>query len=99
MRSATAAAARGSGAAGTGGPAKGAFPEGMTGAPPPNNPTHPPFGMVGGEPGALGRNTVVRVDGSVEELPHIGKTDMQPGDLFVIETPGGGGYGPGKDRQ
>jgi 5-oxoprolinase (ATP-hydrolysing) len=29
----------------------------------------------------------------VEELGHIGKTDMGVGDVFVIETPGGGGYG------
>jgi 5-oxoprolinase (ATP-hydrolysing) len=53
-----------------------------------------PFGMAGGEPGALGRNSVQRADGSVEVLGHIGKTDMQPGDVFIIETPGGGGFGP-----
>ena len=41
----------------------------------------------------LGRNLVLRVDGSVEELGHIGKVDMAPGDVFVVETPGGGGYG------
>jgi len=33
------------------------------------------------------------VGGSVEHLQHIGKAQMQPGDVFVIETPGGGGYG------
>jgi len=49
--------------------------------------------VAGGEPGALGRNTVLRADGSVEQLGHIGKTDMRAGDVFVIETPGGGGYG------
>ena len=49
--------------------------------------------MAGGHPGALGRNTVVRADGTTEQLGHIGKTDMQAGDAFVIETPGGGGYG------
>jgi 5-oxoprolinase (ATP-hydrolysing) len=49
--------------------------------------------MAGGEPGAKGRNLVERADGTVEELGHIGKVDMQPGDVFVIETPGGGGYG------
>jgi 5-oxoprolinase (ATP-hydrolysing) len=35
----------------------------------------------------------------VEELPHVARTEMQPGDQFVIETPGGGGYGaPTQDR-
>ena len=44
-------------------------------------------------PGERGRNTVLRADGTVETLGHIGKVGMEPGDLFVIETPGGGGYG------
>jgi 5-oxoprolinase (ATP-hydrolysing) len=54
---------------------------------------HAPFGMAGGEPGARGRNRVERVGGGVEELGHIGKAEMGAGDVFVIETPGGGGYG------
>jgi 5-oxoprolinase (ATP-hydrolysing) len=58
-----------------------------------NNRIYASFGMAGGEPAAKGRNLVVRVDGTVEELGHIGKVDMQAGDVFVIETPGGGGYG------
>jgi 5-oxoprolinase (ATP-hydrolysing) len=45
------------------------------------------------EPGERGRNTVLRADGTVETLGHIGKVGMEAGDLFVIETPGGGGYG------
>jgi 5-oxoprolinase (ATP-hydrolysing) len=49
--------------------------------------------MAGGSPGALGRNTVERADGSVEQLDHIGSAQMRPGDVFVIETPGGGGFG------
>ena len=53
----------------------------------------PPFGMAGGEPGALGINRVERADGRIETLQHIGSADMQPGDVFVIETTGGGGYG------
>jgi 5-oxoprolinase (ATP-hydrolysing) len=53
----------------------------------------PAFGMAGGRPGALGINRVERRDGSVEMLAHIGSAAMEPGDLFVIETPGGGGYG------
>jgi 5-oxoprolinase (ATP-hydrolysing) len=52
------------------------------------------FGMAGGSPGALGINRVERVDGSAEVLDHIGSVQMNPGDVFVIETPGGGGYGP-----
>jgi 5-oxoprolinase (ATP-hydrolysing) len=36
---------------------------------------------------------VERRDGSVEHLPHVGKTEMAAGDVFVVETPGGGGYG------
>jgi 5-oxoprolinase (ATP-hydrolysing) len=59
-----------------------------------NNRIEAPFGMAGGAPGALGRNSVRRADGSVEPLAHIGKVAMRAGDVFVIETPGGGGYGP-----
>ena len=53
----------------------------------------PAFGMDGGAPGALGVNRVERADGRVETLGHIGSTVMEPGDVFVIETPGGGGWG------
>ena len=53
----------------------------------------PPYGMAGGASGALGRNHVERKDGSVLELQGTDKAEMQPGDVFVIETPGGGGYG------
>ena len=52
------------------------------------------FGMAGGQPGALGVNRIERADGRVETLGHIASADMAPGDQFVIETPGGGGYGP-----
>jgi 5-oxoprolinase (ATP-hydrolysing) len=53
----------------------------------------PPYGMAGGAPGALGRNSVERKDGAVQELQGTDKAEMQPGDVFIIETPGGGGYG------
>ena len=53
----------------------------------------PPYGMAGGLPGATGRNTVERADGRIEELAACAGTTMQPDDVFVIETPGGGGYG------
>ncbi len=52
-----------------------------------------PYGMAGGKPGATGRNAVERADGRIEELPACASTTMQPGDVFIIETPGGGGYG------
>ncbi len=52
-----------------------------------------PYGLAGGEDGARGRNYVIRKDGSRVELSGNDEIDMQPGDLFVIETPGGGGYG------
>ncbi|MTW12706.1 5-oxoprolinase [Pseudoduganella eburnea] len=78
---------------GNGGVRKVRFLEPMTAAILSNNRVHAPFGMAGGEAGALGRNTVLRADGTIEHLGHIGKTDMQPGDVFVIETPGGGGFG------
>jgi 5-oxoprolinase (ATP-hydrolysing) len=52
-----------------------------------------PHGMAGGEPGSAGRNYVVRRDGSVSELGPFDQTEMSEGDIFVIETPGGGGYG------
>jgi 5-oxoprolinase (ATP-hydrolysing) len=78
---------------GNGGVRKVRFLEPMTAAILSNNRVFAPFGMAGGEPGERGRNLVVRADGRVEELGHIGKTDMEAGDVFVIETPGGGGYG------
>jgi 5-oxoprolinase (ATP-hydrolysing) len=53
----------------------------------------PPYGLAGGEPGALGRNWVERVDGTVESFGATHSVAMEPGDVFVIETPGGGGFG------
>jgi len=51
------------------------------------------FGMAGGGDGALGINRVVRADGTVEELGHIGSAEMRAGDIFEVHTPGGGGFG------
>jgi 5-oxoprolinase (ATP-hydrolysing) len=53
----------------------------------------PPYGMDGGEPGAVGRNSVVRADGTVLPLAGTAKIEMNVGDVFVIETPGGGAFG------
>ena len=52
------------------------------------------FGMDGGSAGAPGVNRVERADGRTETLGHIGSVEMAAGDVFVIETPGGGGWGP-----
>ena len=54
---------------------------------------HGAFGLAGGGDGVPGINRVERADGRVEPLDHIGSAAMQPGDVFVIETPGGGGWG------
>src|ERR1700694_5709760 len=53
-----------------------------------------PHGLAGGEPGMPGRNYVIRARGRRDELGPFDQTDMAAGDVFVIETPGGGGYGP-----
>jgi 5-oxoprolinase (ATP-hydrolysing) len=55
----------------------------------------PPFGMTGGGAGALGANWVERIDGTKDVLGFSDETQMQTGDVFVLETPGGGGYGEG----
>jgi 5-oxoprolinase (ATP-hydrolysing) len=54
----------------------------------------PAFGMAGGEPGALGRHWVEHPDGTVTPMRGCDSVPVRPGDVFVIETPGGGGYGP-----
>ncbi|NQU61497.1 MAG: hydantoinase B/oxoprolinase family protein [Rhodospirillales bacterium] len=53
----------------------------------------PPHGLDGGEAGAVGINRIERRDGTVEELGPTASADMNRGDVFVIETPGGGGFG------
>jgi 5-oxoprolinase (ATP-hydrolysing) len=52
-----------------------------------------PHGLEGGEAGAPGRNCVLRAAGGTSELGPFDQTEMAAGDVFVIETPGGGGYG------
>ncbi|UPY38202.1 hydantoinase B/oxoprolinase family protein [Sediminicoccus sp. KRV36] len=54
----------------------------------------PPHGLHGGGNGAPGRQWVERADGSVTPIPgNAGKADLLPGDVLVVETPGGGGWG------
>jgi 5-oxoprolinase (ATP-hydrolysing) len=78
---------------GNGGIRKIRFLEKMTASILSNNRIYAPFGAAGGEPGKCGRNSVIRNDGTVEELSFVASTEMQPGEVLVIETPGGGGYG------
>ncbi len=52
-----------------------------------------PYGLDGGEAAARGRNWIERADGSRHEMTGTDKADVGAGDVFVIETPGGGGYG------
>jgi 5-oxoprolinase (ATP-hydrolysing) len=53
----------------------------------------PAFGLDGGEPGALGRHWVEHPDGTVTEMAGCDTITVRENDVFVIETPGGGGYG------
>ena len=78
---------------GDGGVRRLAFLEPMTASVLSNGRIYPAFGAAGGQPGALGINRVVRADGRVEDLGHIGQAEMAVGDVFEIHTPGGGGYG------
>ena len=78
---------------GNGGVRRVRFLEPMTASILSNSRVHGPFGMAGGQPGQPGINRVVRANGAVEQLDHIGQAEMLPGDVFEIHTPGGGGYG------
>jgi 5-oxoprolinase (ATP-hydrolysing) len=53
----------------------------------------PPFGLQGGEAGAVGKNWIERVDGTLDELEGRAEVQVNPGDVIAIATPGGGGYG------
>jgi len=52
-----------------------------------------PFGLNGGEPGSPGRAWVERANGKIQKLTATDQTDVDVGDVFVVETPGGGGFG------
>ncbi|VAX26490.1 5-oxoprolinase, HyuA-like domain / 5-oxoprolinase, HyuB-like domain, partial [hydrothermal vent metagenome] len=53
----------------------------------------PPFGLEGGKPGTLGKNWIQKADGTIIPLSGTDEIEVSLGDLFVIETPGGGGFG------
>ena len=78
---------------GDGGVRKVRFLEPMTAAILSNNRVYPPFGLAGGETGMLGSNYVERADGTITPLGPQDSTELGAGDVFVVETPGGGGYG------
>ena len=80
-------------AGGNGGVRRIRFLEPMTASILSNGRLHGAFGMAGGKAGMPGVNKVVRANGRVELLGHIGQAEMQPGDVFEIHTPGGGGFG------
>jgi 5-oxoprolinase (ATP-hydrolysing) len=52
-----------------------------------------PFGLDGGEPGALGRNAVRRNSGALDVLIGSAHTQLEAGEAFIVTTPTGGGYG------
>ena len=70
------------------------FREPMTAAILANHRIVPPFGMAGGAPGMVGRNWVERADGRRVDLASTDRIEMAEGDVFIIATPGGGGFGP-----
>jgi len=95
---------RGSGGAGRwrggdGGVRRVRFLEPMTASILSNNRIYPPFGAGGGSAGALGRNRVERADGGTEALGYLATIAVAAGDVFVIESPGGGGYGSPADTE
>ncbi len=55
--------------------------------------TRPPFGLRGGQPGLPGAQVLHRADGTTETLPGCVQRSVGPGDVFTLETPGGGGFG------
>ena len=54
---------------------------------------YPPYGLVGGGPGAKGRNILIRRDGTSENLGGKVERVVKAGELVIIKTPGGGGFG------
>ena len=52
-----------------------------------------PYGVNGGEPGAMGVNQVLRADGTASDLPGNAELRVAAGDAIEIRTPGGGGFG------
>jgi 5-oxoprolinase (ATP-hydrolysing) len=51
------------------------------------------FGIAGGNSGATGENSVIRTNGDIEYLDGNDEVQMVEGDVFVLKSPGGGGFG------
>jgi N-methylhydantoinase B len=60
--------------------------------------TSPPFGLLGGMPGAPAVVTLTTPDGTVRELPGKGAFSAPAGSVIWMQTPGSGGFGPPKQR-
>jgi 5-oxoprolinase (ATP-hydrolysing) len=69
------------------------FEENMTAAILSGSRINPPFGLAGGDPGSLGRTSIIRKSGEKIDMGPTDQAEMAPGDVIVIETPGGGGFG------
>ena len=69
------------------------FREAMTAAILSSHRRVPPYGLEGGDPGDVGCNSIQRSNGSIEDIKGCDQADMEIGDVFIIETPGGGGFG------
>ena len=60
---------------------------------------HAPYGLAGGEPGALSSNVLHRPDGTEEVLPSMFSTTIGEGDVYVHRMAGGGGWGDPRERE
>jgi 5-oxoprolinase (ATP-hydrolysing) len=83
---------------GDGGERRVRFLEPMTAVMLANRRRVPPFGLGGGSAGERGRNWVERNGGDKEEFGATFQVEMRTGDVFVVQTPGGGGFGAPRDR-
>ena len=52
-----------------------------------------PHGAAGGAAGAIGKNSVTRLDGTIEVMNGNDVAQMNAGDVYVLKSPGGGGFG------
>jgi 5-oxoprolinase (ATP-hydrolysing) len=59
----------------------------------------PPYGLEGGESGAVGENYVAHSNNTTTDLGTNGQVEVSIGDVFVLKTPGGGGFGSAKNEQ
>jgi len=75
------------------------FLEGMTAAILSSHRVVPPYGMAGANPGQCGKTWVERSDGTIVDLGPCDSAELEPGDIFVIQTPTGGGFGPPEERE